>query len=112
MNRGIVRIGFRKFYFLGFDHAQDGERNIGKAAGGAIIGSLFAPIVGTVIGGAVGGRKKNTSKASLLFADVETQQTFSVTVACDDYLLTRLSRLAVATMPSDGGGTPLGKSLY
>lgn len=101
-SRGIVRIGFRKFYYLGFEHSAAGERSVGKAAGGAVIGSVFAPIVGTVIGGAIGARKKNTSTATLVFADIETRQTFSVTVACDAYLHKRLSRLGVARLPAEG----------
>lgn len=97
---GVVRIGLQTFYFLGFDHTKDGERNVGKTAGGAVIGTILAPVIGTIIGGAIGARKKDTSKASIIFADMKTQQQFSVTVACDDYLHKRLSKLTVARMPA------------
>lgn len=100
-SRGVVRIGFKKFYFLGFGHNAAGERNVGKAAAGAVVGGLLTGGVGgLIVGGAVGGIKKNTSTATLLFATFDTQQQFSVTVNCDAYLHQRLSRVRVATMPA------------
>lgn len=99
-SRGVVRIGLKKFYFLGFAHNAAGERNIGKAAAGAIIGGVLTGGVGLIAGGAIGGMKKNTSTATLLFATFDTQQQFSVTVDCDAYLHQRLSKVRVATMPA------------
>ena len=93
---GVVSVGKSEFYFLGFEHAASGTRNIGKAAAGAIVGGVLTGGIGLIAGGAIGGCKKDTSKAEIVFADIQTGKPFSVIVECDDYLRDRLARLSVA----------------
>ncbi|NIK67951.1 hypothetical protein [Paenibacillus sp. BK720] len=66
---------------LGIDWQESGKRSAGKAAAGAIIGSLAGPI-GTVAGAAIGGRRKDSSTA-ILSVEVDGQQ-YSVYVRCSE----------------------------
>lgn len=101
-NDGIVKVAGNEFYFYGFDHNQAHTRSAGKTAGGAIAGGILAGPLGAIAGGAVGARKKNTSRATLIFAPVlSPADQFSVVVECDDYLHGRLSRLPVAVEPAE-----------
>lgn len=95
---GVVKVDGKRFYYFGFAHNAAGERNVGKAAAGAIVGGLLTGGIGALLGGALGGRKKNTSTATLVFADFDSdsgQVPFEVVVACDDYLRDQLAKIPV-----------------
>jgi len=47
----------------GVEWEESATRNAGKAAGGAIAGTIVAGPLGGIAGAAVGGRRKDTSKA-------------------------------------------------
>lgn len=77
---GLVEVKGKKYYFLGIDKNISHERNVGKAAAGAIVGGALTGGVGAVVGGAIGARKKDTSTFHLDFMDVESNQQFTVQV--------------------------------
>lgn len=79
---GVTGINGKEVQIVGLDWQESSQRSAGKAAAGAIVGSVLAPGVGTIAGAALGGRRKNTSKAVL---SVKTsEQTYSVYVQCSE----------------------------
>jgi tryptophan synthase alpha subunit len=79
---GVTRINGNEVQLLGIDWQESAQRSAGKAAAGAIIGSVIAPGIGTIAGAALGGRRKDTSTAVI---SVQTQdQAYSVYVRCNE----------------------------
>jgi hypothetical protein len=61
--------GQRAYKFDGIEWEESGKRSGGKAAVGAIAGTLVAGPLGTIAGAAIGGRRKDTSKAFVYLID-------------------------------------------
>ncbi|CAM4109421.1 hypothetical protein [Mesobacillus thioparans] len=66
--------GQKPFVFDGIDWAESSTRNGGKAAVGAIAGTLVAGPLGTIAGAALGGKKKDTSKALIFLYELDKEQ--------------------------------------
>ena len=66
---------------------RSGSRNIGKAAGGAIVGAVAAGPLGLIAGGALGGRRKkdNVIVVTILQGPVELEVYFGCEQADRDY---------------------------
>ncbi|TVX92244.1 hypothetical protein [Paenibacillus agilis] len=77
---GATWINGTEVKLLEIDWQESGKRSGGKAAAGAIVGTVLAPGIGTIAGAAMGGRRKDTSTAVIA---LEAQgQTYSVYVRC------------------------------
>lgn len=63
--------GQKFFTFSRITLEQSGSINVGKAAGGAILGTMVAGPLGTIAGAALGAKKKDTSTAFLYLTDDE-----------------------------------------
>jgi hypothetical protein len=83
--------GKKAFTLKGIEWEESHTRSGGKAAAGAIIGSIVGP-VGTVAGAAIGGKKKDTSKAYLILVDQEGNE-HQVHIHCDQNLYIQLAGL-------------------
>ena len=93
---GEVEIGTlfgRKFFkFSRITWERSSERNIGKAAGGAIAGTLIAGPLGTIAGAAIGGKKKDTSTAYVYLID-ENGTEHEVHIACNKDQYKQIARI-------------------
>lgn len=79
------------FRFTKIEWEQSHERSAGKAAAGAIIGSVAGP-VGTIAGAAIGGQKKDTSTALMYVTDQEGAEHIWH-IKCDQKMYIQLSAL-------------------
>jgi len=70
-----------------------GQRSAGKAAAGAIAGTIVAGPLGTIAGAAIGGKRKDTSKAYVTLTDVETGEEVELHIVCDQAKYTQIDRL-------------------
>lgn len=76
---------------VGVEWEEAAQRSAGKAAGGAIAGTLVAGPLGTIAGAAIGGRKRDNSKAYLTLAHVATGDEARLHIRCDESLYGKLS---------------------
>ncbi|MEK4879354.1 hypothetical protein [Paenibacillus sp. FSL R5-0908] len=91
MQTGETKINGKEVQLQGVDWQESGQRSAGKAAAGAIVGTVLAPGIGTIAGAALGGRRKDTSTAVL--AVTVKEQPYSVHVRCTDDEFKELSAL-------------------
>lgn len=82
LNDGEIKIEKRIVTLLTYQWGEKGERSVGKAATGAVIGSLIMPGIGTLVGGAMGSKKKD--KSSLSLTVVEEGKEYQVLFRCDE----------------------------
>ncbi|WP_137744524.1 hypothetical protein [Robertmurraya siralis] len=80
------------FQLKGIEWEESHARSGGKAAVGAIAGSVVAGPLGTIAGAAVGGKRKDTSKAFLILEDQEGTE-HQLHIHCDQNLYVQLSGL-------------------
>lgn len=80
------------FILDGIEWEESATRSAGKAAVGAIVGSLAGP-VGTIAGAAIGGRKKDNSKAFVYLINPETNAEVTIHIRCDQKIYTEISAL-------------------
>jgi hypothetical protein len=83
--------GDYRFKFTKIEWEESNTRSAGKAAAGAIIGSIAGP-VGTIAGAAIGGQKKDTSKAYMYVIDQDENE-HCWHIKCDQNLYIQLSGL-------------------
>lgn len=89
----IATLFGRKFFkFSRITWERSSERNIGKAAGGAIAGTLIAGPLGTIAGAAMGGKKKDTSTAYVYLID-ESGTEHEVHIACNEDQYKQIARI-------------------
>lgn len=90
----LTQIGLTKtpWKLDGIEWEESATRSAGKAAVGAIIGSLAGP-VGTIAGAAIGGRKKDNSKAFVYLINPETNEEVTLHIRCDEKTYTEISSL-------------------
>lgn len=82
----------KTFKFGKISWEQSGERSGGKAAAGAIIGTIAAGPLGTIAGAAIGGRKKDTSSAFLYLTD-DSGEEHEIHIECTKEQYEEISRL-------------------
>jgi hypothetical protein len=82
----------KNWILTGIDWEESHTRSGGKAAAGAIVGTLVAGPLGGIAGAAVGGRRKDTSKAYLHLRDQENNE-HTIHIKCDEKLYRQLSAL-------------------
>ena len=70
---------------------EKGERSVGKAAAGAIIGGVLTGGVGAIAGAALGGRKKDSSTAAITVKDDAVE--YTAYVRCNDKEFKELTEL-------------------
>jgi hypothetical protein len=83
--------GKKAFMFTNIEWEESHQRSGGKAAVGAIVGSVVGPL-GTIAGAAVGGKKIDTSKAYMFLTDQEGNE-HRIHIYCDEKLYKQLSLL-------------------
>lgn len=84
--------GKKTFKLIAVNWEESHARSGGKAAAGAIAGTLIAGPLAGVAGAALGGKRKDTSKAYLHLIDQEGIE-HQVHIQCDQRLYTQLSNL-------------------
>lgn len=77
----------------GIEWEESATRSAGKAAGGAIIGSMVAGPLGTIAGAAVGGRKRDNSKAFVYLINPETNEEITLHIRCTEVQYREISAL-------------------
>ena len=68
----------------GIEWEESSTRSAGKAAGGAIVGTLVAGPLGTIAGAAIGGRKRDNSKAFVYLINPETNEEVALHIRCSE----------------------------
>lgn len=68
----------------GVEWEESATRNVGKAAGGAIIGTVVAGPLGTIAGAAIGGRKRDNSKAFVYLINPESNEEITLHIRCNE----------------------------
>jgi hypothetical protein len=68
----------------GIEWEESATRSAGKAAGGAIVGTLVAGPLGTIAGAAIGGRKRDNSKAFVYLINPETNEEVTLHIRCTE----------------------------
>lgn len=68
----------------GIEWEESARRSGGKAAGGAIIGTVVAGPLGTIAGAAVGGRRRDNSKAFVYLINPETDEEIALHIRCTE----------------------------
>ncbi|NYE07269.1 hypothetical protein F4694_004054 [Bacillus niacini] len=81
------------FILTGIEWEESATRSGGKAAVGAIAGTLVAGPLGTIAGAAIGGRKKDNSKAFVYLMKPETNEEVAVHIRCDEKTYTEINSL-------------------
>ncbi|MFN4174036.1 MAG: hypothetical protein ACK4HV_02900 [Parachlamydiaceae bacterium] len=81
-----------KYTLTGIEWEEKATRSGGKAAVGAIAGTVIAGPVGTIAGAAVGGRKKDESKAFIYLLDADEQE-IALHIECSKSEYSKLSSL-------------------
>ncbi|PFP30250.1 hypothetical protein COJ96_05935 [Bacillus sp. AFS073361] len=77
----------------GIEWEESATRSAGKAAGGAIIGTMVAGPLGTIAGAAIGGRKRDRSKAFVYLINPETNEEVALHIRCDEKSYREISSL-------------------
>lgn len=77
----------------GIEWEESAKRSGGKAAGGAIVGTLAAGPLGGIAGAAVGGRRRDNSKAYVYLIDPETGEEVTLHIRCDQAKYQLIDRL-------------------
>lgn len=80
------------FNLRGIEWEESHARSGGKAAVGAIAGTVVAGPLGTIAGAAIGGKRQDTSKAFLILEDMEGNE-HQLHIHCDQNLYVQLSGL-------------------
>jgi hypothetical protein len=68
----------------GIEWEESARRSGGKAAGGAILGTVVAGPLGTIAGAAVGGRRRDNSKAFVYLINPETGEEVALHIRCNE----------------------------
>ncbi|MGC4378419.1 hypothetical protein WD019_16060 [Fictibacillus sp. Mic-4] len=82
----VIQVPFASklpFILDGIEWEESAKRSGGKAAAGAILGSLAGP-VGTIAGAAIGGRRRDNSKAYVYLINPETNEEVTLHIRCDE----------------------------
>jgi hypothetical protein len=90
----IVEVPFASktpFVLTGIEWEESATRSGGKAAIGAIAGTVIAGPLGTIAGAAIGGRKKDNSKAFVYLTNSETGEEVTVHIRCDEKTYTEVN---------------------
>lgn len=77
----------------GIEWEESATRSAGKAAGGAILGTMVAGPLGTIAGAAIGGRKRDRSKAFVYLINPETNEEVTLHIRCDEKSYREISSL-------------------
>jgi hypothetical protein len=77
----------------GIEWEESATRSAGKAAGGAILGTIVAGPLGTIAGAAIGGRKRDKSKAFVYLINPETNEEVTLHIRCDEKSYHEISSL-------------------
>lgn len=72
---------------------ESATRSAGKAAGGAILGTVVAGPLGTIAGAAIGGRKRDKSKAFIYLINPETNDEVALHIRCSEGIYREISSL-------------------
>ncbi|MDR7001539.1 hypothetical protein [Neobacillus niacini] len=97
--RGIVTINIPflskdQWKLDGIEWEEGATRSAGKAAGGAIVGTVVAGPLGTIAGAAIGGRKRDNSKAFVYLINPETGEEVTLHIRCNEKSYREISALA------------------
>ncbi|WP_153013425.1 hypothetical protein [Heyndrickxia coagulans] len=77
----------------GIEWEESAKRSGGKAAGGAIVGTVVAGPLGGIAGAAVGGRRRDNSKAYVYLIDPETGEEITLHIRCDQAQYRQINNL-------------------
>jgi hypothetical protein len=88
-------LGQKAFIFDGIEWEESGKRSGGKAAVGAIAGTLVAGPIGTTAGAAIGGRRKDTSKAVVYLIELNDPSiTHKLHIYCNEEQYRKIAALS------------------
>jgi hypothetical protein len=90
----VVQVPFASktpFKVTGVEWEESATRSGGKAAVGAIAGTVIAGPLGTIAGAAIGGRKKDNSKAFVYLTNSETGEEVTLHIRCDEKTYTEIN---------------------
>lgn len=95
--RGYVQISVpfgkkKEWKLTSVEWEESSARSGGKAAVGAIAGTVVAGPLAGIAGAAIGGRKKDTSKAFITIVDKDGYD-HELHIKCDQQLYTKLSNM-------------------
>lgn len=92
----VVEVPFASktpFVLDGIEWEESARRSGGKAAVGAVAGTLVAGPLGTIAGAAIGGRRRDNSKAFVYLINPETNTEVAIHIRCDQKAYTEISAL-------------------
>lgn len=72
----------KRWHLVNIEWEESSTRSAGKAAAGAIAGTVVAGPIGTIAGAAMGGKKKDTSKAFVYLVDEDGEE-HALHIRCD-----------------------------
>jgi len=80
----------KRWHIVNIEWEESSTRSAGKAAAGAIAGTVVAGPIGTIAGAAMGGKKKDTSKAFVYLVGEDNVE-HALHIRCDQKQYTQIS---------------------
>ncbi|WP_176586314.1 hypothetical protein [Priestia megaterium] len=80
----------KRWHIVNIEWEESSTRSAGKAAAGAIAGTVVAGPIGTIAGAAMGGKKKDTSKAFVYLVGEDNVE-HALHIRCDQKQYTQIA---------------------
>ncbi|MFL0475608.1 hypothetical protein ACH0CI_26870 [Priestia sp. 179-F W1.4 NHS] len=80
----------KRWHLVNIEWEESSTRSAGKAAAGAIAGTVIAGPIGTIAGAAMGGKKKDTSKAFVYLVGEDNVE-HALHIRCDQKQYTQIA---------------------
>ncbi|MFL7944501.1 hypothetical protein ACKA0G_29030 [Priestia megaterium] len=80
----------KRWHIVNIEWEESSTRSAGKAAAGAIAGTVIAGPIGTIAGAAMGGKKKDTSKAFVYLVGEDNVE-HTLHIRCDQKQYTQIA---------------------
>ncbi|SDE83955.1 hypothetical protein SAMN04487777_13216 [Priestia aryabhattai B8W22] len=80
----------KRWHLINIEWEESSTRSAGKAAAGAIAGTVVAGPIGTIAGAAMGGKKKDTSKAFVYLVGEDNVE-HALHIRCDQKQYTQIA---------------------
>lgn len=93
---GVVKIGLKDYKFVGWGWNEQKYRSVGKAAVGAIAGTVVGGGLLGIAGAAVGGKRRDESKAVVHLRALDTNRLIQLIINCDIKTVSGLGKLTLS----------------